>query len=412
MTSYDTGGVDTINLSGFAQPQILDLRPGTFSSLGDRPGQNPVHYVNAVSIAANTIIENAIGGSGSDTITGNSANNTITLGAGADTFVYAPNGGADTITDFAVSVDRIDLTAFSSADALAAFNGRTSSAGGTLLTFAAGQTFLLQGVSTGQLTLANLLIAGSPPPPGPTEGDDVLTGTAGDDTIDGLGGNDAVFGQAGSDTLFGNEGNDTLYGNSGSDFLDGGNGNDILNGGLGNDTIGGGSGEDVFLFDTFGATEIDQITDFARGTYQIRLTNSDFADFAALQAAMTTLSGLHTLITFSSGAQLRIDNSLPGQLQASDFQFITSAEPQDGKIQIGEVGAPEFEINTDRFDFSRLPEIAEIPVMNGGGGGDARSAGAVSVADIGLTDGLTDMFDLGADHFTLDRPDGIDWQGA
>ncbi|WP_291209102.1 M10 family metallopeptidase C-terminal domain-containing protein, partial [Hyphomonas sp.] len=119
MTLYDTSGVDTINLSGFSQPQIVDLRPGTFSSLGDRPDPSIPHYVNVVAIAANTIIENVIGGSGRDTITGNTANNTITFGAGADTFVYGPNGGADTITDFSVSQDRLDLTAFSSSAALA-----------------------------------------------------------------------------------------------------------------------------------------------------------------------------------------------------------------------------------------------------------------------------------------------------
>ena len=127
MTLYDTSGIDTINLSGFAQPQIVDLRPGTFSSLGDRPDPSVPHYVNVVAIAANTIIENVIGGSGNDTVTGNTANNTITFGAGADTFVYGVNGGADTITDFSVAQDRLDLTAFSSSAALAAFNGRTSS---------------------------------------------------------------------------------------------------------------------------------------------------------------------------------------------------------------------------------------------------------------------------------------------
>ncbi|WP_396273827.1 M10 family metallopeptidase C-terminal domain-containing protein [Hyphomonas sp.] len=246
MTIYDTGGVDTINLSGFAQPQILDLRPGTFSSLGDRPGQTPVHYVNVVAIAEGTIIENAIGGSGADRITGNSANNTITLGAGADTFVYAAGGGADTITDFAVSVDRLDLTAFSSADALAAFNGRTSSAGGTLLTFGAGQTILLQGVNTGQLTQSNLVLSGSPPPPPSvgTTGDDVLYGSASNDEIQGLAGNDTIYGLDGADVLYGGDGNDTLVGDAGNDNLNGDAGDDVLYGGTGDDTITGGTGAD------------------------------------------------------------------------------------------------------------------------------------------------------------------------
>ncbi|MBK8196773.1 MAG: M10 family metallopeptidase C-terminal domain-containing protein [Acidobacteria bacterium] len=237
MTIYDTAGVDTINLSGFSQPQILDLRPGTFSSLGDRPIAGQVNYSNVISIAAGTIIENAVGGAGGDTITGNDANNTITLGGGADTFVYLTNGGADTITDFSVAVDRIDLTAFSSAAALAAFNGRTASAGGTLLTFAAGQTILLQGVSTGQLTQANLILSGSPPPPPPPPPPGTLTGTPNADYLVGTASNDQIFGLGGSDTLVGLQGNDVLDGGDGDDVLIGGEGADQMIGGTGFDIV-------------------------------------------------------------------------------------------------------------------------------------------------------------------------------
>ncbi|MEZ5997577.1 MAG: M10 family metallopeptidase, partial [Hyphomonas sp.] len=104
---YDTGGIDTIDLSGFSNGQTLSLVPETFSSLGDRPVVDSPTYVNNVSIMRGTIIENAIGGSGDDTITGNSADNTITLGGGADTYVYLNGGGADTILDFSVANDSL-----------------------------------------------------------------------------------------------------------------------------------------------------------------------------------------------------------------------------------------------------------------------------------------------------------------
>ncbi|MEQ9506363.1 MAG: M10 family metallopeptidase C-terminal domain-containing protein [Hyphomonas sp.] len=253
MTLYDTGGIDTINLSGFSQPQIVDLRPGTFSSLGDRPDPSIPHYVNVVAIAENTIIENIVGGNGNDTFTGNTANNvftggngndTMTGGAGVDTYIYRPGDDADTVTDFAVASDRIDLTAFSSSAATAAFNGRTSSGGGTLLTFGAGQTILLQGVSTGQLTLSNLILAASPPPPPPpppgpivgTPGPDTLNGTTGNDTIQGLAGNDILNGLNGNDILEGGDGNDQLFGGDGNDRLVGGSGADFADGGAGTDT--------------------------------------------------------------------------------------------------------------------------------------------------------------------------------
>ncbi len=293
MTLYDTGGVDTINLSGFAQPQVVNLNPGTSSSLGDRTPTSDapsVNYVNVISIAANTTIENAIGGSGNDTITGNSVNNTITGGvgddtmsggAGVDTFVYRSGDGTDTITDFAVGADKIDLTAFSSTDALNAFNNRTAFAGGTLLTFGVGQTILLQGVTTSQLSQSDLTLAGgSPPPPPPppntfygTAGVDSLTGTsanetfygeAGNDVIRAMGGidianggdgNDTVLGGDGSDTLYGDAGNDTLRGEAGDDFLYGGVGVDLIVGGDGIDRIEGGDDADT-LYGGLGADNI------------------------------------------------------------------------------------------------------------------------------------------------------------
>ena len=39
-------------------------------------------------------------------------NDTLTGGAGADTFVFGRDHGDDSITDFTVGEDRIDLTAF------------------------------------------------------------------------------------------------------------------------------------------------------------------------------------------------------------------------------------------------------------------------------------------------------------
>jgi Ca2+-binding RTX toxin-like protein len=104
---------------------------------------------------------------------------------------------------------------------------------------------------------------------GPTNGDDVLTGTPGPDVICGLFGNDTINGLAGNDTLFGDAcnktakaraaattdgkdklnggaGNDTLYGAGGNDVLRGGKGNDKLVGGAGNDKLDGGKGKNSY----------------------------------------------------------------------------------------------------------------------------------------------------------------------
>jgi len=143
-TIFDTGGFDTLNYSGFSSNQTINLNPETFSNVGGGIGN--------VSIAFNTIIENALGGNGNDILIGNAVDNTLNGGAGVDTLTGGAGndtfGGAkadlngDTITDFAVG-DKIVITDAS----LAGFSSNLS---GGVLTFTGG-SLNLQGVS-GQLT--------------------------------------------------------------------------------------------------------------------------------------------------------------------------------------------------------------------------------------------------------------------
>ena len=69
---WDAGGVDTLDLSGYGIGSVIDLREEALSNAG--PG-NPGVATRNISIARGTVIENAIGGSGADTIIGNSAAN-------------------------------------------------------------------------------------------------------------------------------------------------------------------------------------------------------------------------------------------------------------------------------------------------------------------------------------------------
>jgi len=86
LTIYDTGGSDTLDCSGYSVSQTINLNGGTWSSIGG--------YLNNIGIFTNTTIENAIGGSGSDTFVGNSADNTFRGGSANDTIDGA--GGTDT----------------------------------------------------------------------------------------------------------------------------------------------------------------------------------------------------------------------------------------------------------------------------------------------------------------------------
>ena len=99
-TIWDAGGKDTISVSNFSLACVIDLTPGNYSSLRyPRPsdtGGVAVTYdgTNNLGIAFNCIIENAIGGSGNDKLTGNSANNSLDGGSGND--VMYGGAGNDT----------------------------------------------------------------------------------------------------------------------------------------------------------------------------------------------------------------------------------------------------------------------------------------------------------------------------
>jgi len=102
-TIWDAGGTDTFDLSNQTYNMSINLNAGEFSSLGIR--QTDVNgtiesALENVAIAFDVEIENAIGGSGNDTITGNSlanqmtggeGNDTLTGGSGSDTAIYTGN---------------------------------------------------------------------------------------------------------------------------------------------------------------------------------------------------------------------------------------------------------------------------------------------------------------------------------
>jgi len=76
ITIWDAGGNDTLDLSGYATNQRIDLHAGAYSDVGG--------MLSNFAIAYNVTIENAIGGAGADTIVGNDVGNTLRGGAGND----------------------------------------------------------------------------------------------------------------------------------------------------------------------------------------------------------------------------------------------------------------------------------------------------------------------------------------
>lgn len=97
LTLFDSGGTDTLDLSGWSDPSRIDLTPGAYSSGNE--------MTNNVAIAYSTTIENAIGGPGNDVITGNSVANRLVGNAGNDVINA---GDGDDVLDGGAGNDNLD----------------------------------------------------------------------------------------------------------------------------------------------------------------------------------------------------------------------------------------------------------------------------------------------------------------
>jgi serralysin len=123
-TIADAGGTDVLDASAVDTPVTLDLREDARSDIGVvvtgsgvvNGTESVVAYTATLSIAPGTVIENAIGSSFADTITGNAADNALSGGAGDDT-LYGLDGN-DVLTggagnDFLDGGNGIDTAVYS-----------------------------------------------------------------------------------------------------------------------------------------------------------------------------------------------------------------------------------------------------------------------------------------------------------
>lgn len=280
-TLWDGGGNDTYDLSAYSTNLMIDLNPGGWSTFDTSQlaylGNG--HYArgsvaNALLYNGNTqsLIENAIGGSGNDTLIGNQADNYLDGGSGAD----ALKGGLGNDTYVLDNIgDKVVETA----------NGGTDTVQ-SIITYTLGayvENLSLMGSDsingTGN-TLNNQIIGNT--------GNNVLNGGLGADTLSGGLGNDTYIIDNIGDLIveYVNEGIDTVQssitdvlvdnvenltllgskkingtGNTLDNNITGNSGSNILDGRIGADTMIGGLGSDIYIVDNVG----DSIVELAGG---------------------------------------------------------------------------------------------------------------------------------------------------
>ncbi|UVO54905.1 M10 family metallopeptidase C-terminal domain-containing protein [Sphingomonas sp. SUN039] len=361
-TIFDDGGIDTLDYSGFTQTQRIDLNTEAFSNVGGRTGN--------VTIARGVIIENAVGGSGNDTIIGNAANNSFDLRQGG---VDTVNGGAgDDSFNFGAK-----LTA---ADSVNGGGGANDQVG-----------------ITGNYTGANRLVLGA------TTLVDVdvlavLPGGSYDIVI-----NNATVAAGTTFTVFGgNLGVGESLAVDGSAELDG---NIIVYSGLGTDTLNGGAGADGFYFGPgkYGATDTvhggtganDQLA--LDGDYTLTLTSrEDVEVFVMLRGPVGTPNTFNITVadSFTPAGQQRI---LFG-LSTTTNLVVNGAAETDGTLRF--FGGSGSDTLTGGAGNDYFFGNTGADTLTGGGGADMfaynganESTGSGWDRLVGLTNGV-DKIDL------------------
>ncbi|HET7714895.1 MAG TPA: calcium-binding protein [Bauldia sp.] len=213
-------GVDTLDYSAFASPVVTTLAGANFANV----------QVNGVLSDKVKNVENVIGGSGNDQLTGDASDNTffgnggadaLSGGVGNDTLVGGANG--DTID----GGDGVDTASYAdkSVDVSVTLGGATAA------------TVFLNGVAEDAVQNVENLVGGA--------------------------GNDSFVGDAFANFFSGGSGNDSLSGGLGNDIVHGGDGDDTVQGGAGEDLLSGNAGADKFVFDVKAkAANADHILDF------------------------------------------------------------------------------------------------------------------------------------------------------
>lgn len=269
---WDAGGNDTLDFSGYHQSQIIDLRPGFFSSVGGLSGN--------VTIAQGADIENAVGGSGADSITGNTLNNAISGGAGDDTVMAGE--GNDTIA---------------------------GGAGASYLRGEDGDDSIVGGADFDDINGNK----GGDTIDGGSGGADWLVGGQGDDLITSHHSGNLLYGNLGNDTLVSGDGLDVIRGGQGDDSIVGGSGNDFISGDRGNDTESGGAGADIFHSSQDAG--VDRVLDF-------NLAEGDRVQLDPGTTYHLTQVGADTVIDMDGGNQVILVGVQLSSLTGSNWIFV------------------------------------------------------------------------------------------
>jgi Ca2+-binding RTX toxin-like protein len=260
-------GTDTLNFSSLTTDVLLNLGSSFVQS---------VHTDRTLKLNSAGVFENIIGGTGADTLFGNSLNNTISGGAGNDKLIGA--GGDDLLMGGADN-DTYVFAAASAAEADQVTENPNEGIDTLSFAFMTTDVSVSLGLTSVQTVHLNRTV-----------------------TL-----NSAVV----IENILGGTGGDTLTGNSLSNTLSGGAGDDRLNGGAGNDFLFGGANNDTYIFAPSSGTEADQLTE-RTGEGNDTLSFVDLTTDILLNLGSSFVQSVHTDRTLKLNSAAVFENIIGG----------------------------------------------------------------------------------------------------
>ena len=211
---WDVGTANTLDLSGYATPNTVDLHAGNFSSVGGATGNLAIAYDTAIdTFVGGTGNDQVIGNDDGDALMGNAGNDALRGGAGNDhiwgNMAFAMQGSQDG-----------DDTIYTGLGT----NYVNGNAGNDLI-FADGDVGRIYG-GAGNDAITIRTTVGSH-----------VNGNAGNDSITLTSGSNVANGGRDDDRIFATGGNNVMSGDAGNDTLTSGSGVDVMTGGTGHDTF-------------------------------------------------------------------------------------------------------------------------------------------------------------------------------
>ena len=224
LINADSSGTDTVDFTGTTAALTINLTSSSNYEASD--GTNTVTWFSDV-------IDNAIGGSGNDTLigssganllTGGAGNDSLAGGAGNDTFVFGNGWGNDTVSDSSGS-DTLDFSAVTS-NLYITYTNATSSTNS--VAFTSVETVRGgAGIDTFDLSMVGAIALNVNFNTGTILAGGGTFGFSSIETFKTSSANDSIIGNNLANTIIANAGNDTLTGGGGNDTLNGGTGNDV-----------------------------------------------------------------------------------------------------------------------------------------------------------------------------------------